>query len=154
MEDLSKDIVSEILSHVTGEFILSCKLVSKTWETLLRHRKVKMGILYFATACKDDTRARVATFHYGDYEDILSDYHTVNPFKTLTKTIKHPTVHEGSGVILIGSCNGLVCLGISPYGIPDPVHICNPFTGEYANLPRLNMDKCYETYQTTGLPQH
>ncbi|XP_026420441.1 F-box protein At3g07870-like [Papaver somniferum] len=144
MEDLPKDIVSIILSRVTGECVLNCKLVCKIWETLLRDRKVKEGLLYFATLRRHAPTVRwerTATFYYGDYDDIMSDDYTVNPLKPLTK-IEHPKVRRGDANILIGSCNGLVCLGISNnHGVPDPVHVCNPFTGEYANLPMLNMDK-------------
>ncbi|XP_026420184.1 F-box protein At3g07870-like [Papaver somniferum] len=36
---------------------------------------------------------------------------------------------------MVGSCNGLVCLYV-PYA--DPIYICNPVTGEYVYLPKVD----------------
>ncbi|KAI3873820.1 hypothetical protein MKX03_027089 [Papaver bracteatum] len=143
MEGLPQDIVSKILSCVTGEFILSCKLVCKTWETLLRDRKAKAGLL-LATALLDEEKA---TLSFGYYDDIMSDNHTVNcSFNTVTKRIKHPRVEMVEyDVLVIGSCSGLICLSVPNHGIGDPIYVCNPYTGEYANLPRLIIDGSHNT---------
>ncbi|XP_026378133.1 uncharacterized protein LOC113272525 [Papaver somniferum] len=138
MEVLPWDIVSQILSHVPAEFMLNCKLLCKTWKTLLLSRKVgKMGLI-FTLASEANKKA----LHYGDYEDILRPDNDQNcSFKVFTKKVNHPPFKPGNGFgyesIMIGSCNGLVCISIPHDGIYDPVYICNPYTGEYVNLPRL-----------------
>ncbi|XP_026420240.1 F-box protein At3g07870-like [Papaver somniferum] len=129
MEVLPKDIISGILSRVTPDSILTCKLVCKSWKTLLTH--VKVGVLFMVQS----TEEKQLGFYYGDFDELIGDCGT---FKTTAKKINHLPIVKGGNPLdyeMVGSCNGLVCLYV-PYA--DPIYICNPVTGEYVYLPNLD----------------
>ncbi|XP_026416195.1 F-box protein At3g07870-like [Papaver somniferum] len=140
MEDFHEDILSEILSRVPRESVLNCKLVSKTWNILLSHRKLEVGILL----CVASVRERNIQLHYGYYDEIIAitdDDHESFTYRTIEKT-KHPVINKRKVIdIMVGSCNGLVCFLVPHHRVEDPVYICNPTSGEYVNLPRINSEK-------------
>ncbi|XP_026396559.1 F-box protein At3g07870-like [Papaver somniferum] len=140
MEDLHEDISKKILSHIPRESVLNCKLVSKTWNTLLSNRKLEVGILF----CVASNRERNIQLHKGYYDEIITltdDDHENFTYRTIEK-IKHPVINKRKVIdIMVGSCNGLVCFLVPHHRVEDPVYICNPISGEYVNLPRINSKK-------------
>lgn len=141
MEDLPKDLRLEIFSRLPPEPLLKCKLVCKTWESILSHKKV--GILFLFRSGWE----RNLHLYYGDYEEIFSKINSEKEdcsFKTLTK-INHPGINlrDRHSFVdqMVGSCNGLVCFRVPHHQVNDPVYICNPITREYINLPRLKYKK-------------
>ncbi|XP_026445587.1 F-box protein At3g07870-like [Papaver somniferum] len=142
MENLHADILSKLLSHIPRESVLSCKLVCKTWNTLLLGRKLEVGILL----CVASREERNLQLHYGYYDEIITltdDDHESFTYKTVER-IKHPVINKREREvidIMVGSCNGLVCFLVPHHRVVDPVYICNPISGEYINLPRIDSKK-------------
>lgn len=50
-----------------------------------------------------------------------------------------------SGIEIVNSCNGLLCL--SSYLDKNPVLVCNPITREYINIPATHTDQQQERLQ-------
>ncbi|OVA18906.1 F-box domain [Macleaya cordata] len=154
---LPEEIITDIISRLPVESILECRRVCKTFKTLLRHpffahlhllrhshslrldhdddqkyhshsytaaASSKVG--FFTLRKLEDNRYHI---YYGECDDENDEY-----CKTLTK-IKHPSL---KCPIFVGSCNGLLCLGVKRHRVSyDPAYICNPITREYVNLPKL-----------------
>ncbi|KAI3915361.1 hypothetical protein MKX01_035620, partial [Papaver californicum] len=81
--------------------------------------------------------------YYGDDYNSEMNMHENFYYKTLQKTsLSFPPIPDLDAIV--GSCNGLICLNKYHHGIPDPIHICNPNTGEYVNLPEytLREERC------------
>ncbi|XP_026381326.1 F-box protein At3g07870-like [Papaver somniferum] len=144
MEDLPLDVQSKVLSCVHRESVLECKLVSKTWNTLLLHRKIAAGLLLSAVEWV------TLTLGFGYYDDILRiplDKHDEGEsFYDKFTEIKHPFAEkelyetETLDLSLVSSCNGLVCLSMRRYIDTQYVSsfcVLNPLTGEYFNLPMI-----------------
>lgn len=142
MEELPVDIKMEIFSRLPPDPLLNCKLVCKTWEKLLSHRKV--GLLFLIRT----PSKRNLELYYGSYDEIYDKANSGEefPHKSLTKII-HPGINwQGSLQCffidhIVGSCNGLVCIRVPHHKVLDPVYICNPITTEYINLPRIKHKK-------------
>ncbi|XP_026420307.1 F-box protein At3g07870-like [Papaver somniferum] len=135
MEVPPMDIVSAILSRVIPDSILTCKLVCKSWNSLLSN--IKVGVLFLVPSHKQ------LGIYYGDFHELIGDCST---FKTTVMKINHIPIVKGDpfDYEMVGSCNGLVCLSV-PYvklGFPcrfgDPIYICNPVTREYVYLPDVD----------------
>ncbi|KAI3866095.1 hypothetical protein MKX03_003557, partial [Papaver bracteatum] len=162
MESLPADILQDILSRIPAESVLECKLVCKTWETLLRrsdftnmHLSRQLNHLYdgddsndnlAATvepclffACRTDDPDEFITllFHGGQLSDGISiDEKYI--YNQNLKRIYHPPMHNQLLYDhLVGSCNGLVCTLQIHHLVVDPTYICNPLTREYVYLPQL-----------------
>ncbi|XP_026459940.1 F-box protein At3g07870-like [Papaver somniferum] len=141
MEDFNEDIQSKILSLVPVEYVLNCKLVCKRWRQLLSDRKVSLGI-FFTFSCSPEP---IIQLYYADYDVIKSTKpKEENFYKTeITKINLPPLKEERQGQVIVGSCNGLVCLALPCKGVRDPVYICNPLTSEYVILPRISNDRSW-----------
>ncbi|XP_026410183.1 F-box protein At3g07870-like [Papaver somniferum] len=140
MENLHRDILDNILSRLPNKSILHFKLVCKTWRALLVN---KTGLLYseffYCRGCQLEIQ-----FHYGKDSGQLFDYNEIN-----IKKLQHGNFRLTSitSAFLVGSCNGLVCLEeLHEYKgkmySRQVISICNPFTGEFINLPgsrKLNL---------------
>ncbi|XP_026437129.1 F-box protein At3g07870-like [Papaver somniferum] len=141
MESLNSDIIYTILSdHVPASSVLNCKLVCKTWKTLLSGYKVG---LIFLVALRGETDAQL---YYGYYEEVMNDQGQFS-HEVLTK-INLPPIQmvEDEQPMIVGSCNGLVCISVPENDNPfiyDPVYICNPTPGECINLPKLSQEHCH-----------
>ncbi|OVA07457.1 F-box domain [Macleaya cordata] len=150
MENLHPDIISNIFSRLPVESVYQCKLVCKTWQSLLHNTKV--GLLFSIGLHYRKFKGAVQLYYGGQYDEINNnsidddddddddDEHNNDyyySYKTLTK-IDHPPITNRAFIhVMLGSCNGLVCFFVPHHGIDDPVYICNPITGEYVYLPKL-----------------
>ncbi|XP_026398436.1 F-box protein At3g07870-like [Papaver somniferum] len=160
MEYLPSDVVVDILSRIPVESVLDCKLVSKRLLNLLSDRRdqfAKMhhqrqllqltstgdalssstGLLFSFEKYEEDERIGVRLYYGNKYNDEMN-IHEKFSYKTLQKTTVSCTAMRQSNVI-VGSYNGLICLVRYHHGMPDPIHICNPITGEYVNLPEYTL---------------
>ncbi|OVA07919.1 F-box domain [Macleaya cordata] len=177
---LPKKISIDILSHLPAESVLQCRRVCKTWLTFLRDSefadmhlqrsrrqlmqldddddddhninggaaKVGLGFL-FSTSWKDGVGGRVQLYYGEYYADNNIDHHKQFSYKALKK-INHPNSNKH---VVVGSCNGLICVAETPYcshyyrgnfTYLDPVYVYNPFTGEFVYLSRF--DKLLKGY--------
>ncbi|XP_026384842.1 F-box protein At3g07870-like [Papaver somniferum] len=164
MESLPSDIVLDIVFRVPAESVLECKLVCKTWVTLIRtssftnmHLSRQLNHLHendddsgndnlsakgessLFFACRVDNQDDYPTllFHGGQLS-IDEKYIYSENLKRIYYTPKHR--HPLSGH-LVGSCNGLVCTFQLQNFMMDPICICNPLTREYVHLPQLVVKK-------------
>ncbi|OVA18909.1 F-box domain [Macleaya cordata] len=156
---LPEEIITDIISRLPVESILECRRVCKNFKTLLHHPFFahlhllrhshslllddddddlkyhshsytaaasfsKVGFITLWTL--EDNRCHL---YWGEYDDKNNEcYNTL-------KKINHPSLKRS---ILVGSCNGLLCVGVERYRVSfDPDYICNPITREYVNLPKL-----------------
>ncbi|KAI3973303.1 hypothetical protein MKX01_020678 [Papaver californicum] len=148
MEDIHEDIQSKILSHVPSESVLNCKLVCKRWRLLLSNRKVSLGVLFSISSSLE----HMIHLYYADYGVIKSTECQEDFYNTKIAKINLPPIKEERErkEVIVGSCNGLVCLAIPHKGVYNPVYICNPFTGEYTILPRISNNKSWDVVSGFG----
>ncbi|MCL7035274.1 hypothetical protein MKW94_022325 [Papaver nudicaule] len=161
IKDLPDDILVDILSRLPVESVLECKLVCKKLQKLLHGKrsfftdihvsrqlnllhgggdadKLDMGLLF---GCTTDVSWHGSLFYGGLYNNKISMGDT-HEFKKTLKKVRHPSMHHKlPHQYLVGSFNGLVCLGRYHHQCVDPIYIYNPATGEYVNLPKLVIPK-------------
>ncbi|KAI3847819.1 hypothetical protein MKW98_021779 [Papaver atlanticum] len=138
MENLPNDLLSKILFLVPCDSVLNCKLVCKTWKTLISHRQVISILFSLGTESEMDCMNEL---YYGYYEEIKGTTKEEFNYRTSLKKINHPPMNRRDHVdSIVGCCNGLVCFIVPHDHVDDPVYICNPITGEYVNLPELNAE--------------
>ncbi|KAI3917763.1 hypothetical protein MKW98_021525 [Papaver atlanticum] len=105
------------------------------------------GLLFsFQRRGKDKTLGDVRLY-YGDNYNNEMNIHDNFSYETLQETsVSYPPMEDL--VAIVGSCNGLICLSKFHRGISDPIHICNPNTGEYVNLPEYTIHKgrCFAAF--------
>ncbi|KAI3892477.1 hypothetical protein MKX03_012695 [Papaver bracteatum] len=137
MECLPPDVVLDILSRLPAESVLDCKrllnILSHRWDHTGDASSSSAGLL-FAFNKDEEDQTIGSRLYYGDKYNDEVNIHENFSYKTLHKTSVSFSHMLGSDVI-VGSYNGLICLLRYHHGIPDPIHICNPNTGEYVNLP-------------------
>ncbi|OVA07231.1 F-box domain [Macleaya cordata] len=166
MENLHTEITLEILSRLPVQSVLQCKLVCKTWRTLLRlpyfadmhiRRQLQLQSLQRHQLDVDDDDdddgggAKVgppgfffaiedlyeAQLYYCEGDNIIDKKHPYYYYKRLAR-VNHPPIKKRSAQnAIVGSCNGLICFSEPHHDIDDPVYILNPFTREYFFLQRL-----------------
>ncbi|OVA14019.1 F-box associated domain [Macleaya cordata] len=91
------------------------------------------GLLFSIGFSKNGNWCSNVQLYYGEYDEINIDQQYYN--NTLVSRINHPSFETlFDNDLIVGSCNGLVCLSIPRMN--DPVYICNPFTSEYVYLPK------------------
>ncbi|MCL7050620.1 hypothetical protein MKW94_021713 [Papaver nudicaule] len=160
IKNLPDDILLDILSRLPVESVLDCKLVCKKLQKLLHDRRSffanmhasrQLNQLYGKGADKLDTSLlfgcttgdtwHVSLFYGGLYNDKINTDGKYE-FKKTLKKVRHPPMHHDlPQQYMVGSCNGLVCLGRNHHHRVDPIYIYNPVTGEYINLPKLIIPK-------------
>ncbi|MCL7040154.1 hypothetical protein MKW94_017021 [Papaver nudicaule] len=161
VKHLPYDILLDILSRVPVESVLECKLVCKNWHSLLTRKRryfndmhvqsqlsqihngggvtgVDIGLLCALTVVGNDDE--VVLFYGGQYNEKLNTDEQYTYKTTLRKIRRIPQMRVRTPQeYLVGSCNGLICLGRYHDTVNDPIYICNPVTGEYTYLPKLNV---------------
>ncbi|OVA19772.1 F-box domain [Macleaya cordata] len=153
MENLfPPEIALDIFSRLPAESVLRCRLVCKTWRTLLNDTNfadihLRRQLLQLDDAPKFHNHLDVVAgakvgfiflieiddegqLVYGEYDE-----NDEQSYKTLTR-INHPPI-EAIIHDWVDSCNGLFCLSVDHHGFQDPVYICNPITRECTNLPKF-----------------
>ncbi|MCL7035275.1 hypothetical protein MKW94_022326 [Papaver nudicaule] len=146
IKDLPDDILLEIMSWLPVESVLKCKLVCKKLQKLMHVSrqlnqlyggvgdKLDTGLLF---GCTTDASWRVSLFYGGLYNDKINTDDKYEFKKTLKKVRHPPLPFKLPQSYMVGSCNGLVCLGRYYHQRVDPIYIFNPATGEYVILPKL-----------------
>ncbi|XP_026416066.1 F-box/kelch-repeat protein At3g23880-like [Papaver somniferum] len=153
LSSLLEDIQVEILLKLPASSVLACKYVCKLWFTLVskpefiknhHHRAIqrnsdrKLLLSHYDSTRPGDEKPAISSIDYAsilplslssDYEcdgEIPVDY-PISPFRQ----------EDVKFLRILGSCNGLICLGIVTYDC-DATRICiwNPTTKEYKQIPR------------------
>ncbi|KAI3865082.1 hypothetical protein MKX03_017712 [Papaver bracteatum] len=146
MENLGTDVLENILFRLPiGTASSQAKRVCKSWKSILSNRRHnEVGYLFAFRYYKYGT----IQLYFGEEYDHIDIGNKTNYYYS------HETVMEMDQYcrfsyksyqryILVGSCNGLVCLqrDVSTIDMAEPFSICNPLTGEFlilkANLSRL-----------------
>ncbi|XP_026432323.1 F-box protein At3g07870-like [Papaver somniferum] len=165
MDVIPAEIAIEIFSRVPAETILECESVCKTWQNLLsldkkfidmhfrrqqdlldhHEQKVSLGLIFL---CKSKNLSGHELF-YGEYDQTNNNNNSKEEcsIPNTVRLINHPPVRSQKNYstrLLVGSCNGLICLAEPRmYGVKDPIHICNPITRECSNLQGFNETNDY-----------
>lgn len=119
--DLPKDLTTEILLRLSPESLLRFKSVCKTWYALIesanfveKHRKFNHNITSILVTTPQNMYLKDESF----YKPIIFNF---------------PILPQSAHINILGTCNGLVCVSLSPYN--SPFFICNPSTREFRLLP-------------------
>ncbi|XP_026444580.1 putative F-box protein At3g47150 [Papaver somniferum] len=129
--------------------ILACRCVCKIWFNLLRNPKFIKNHLSRSIRYNNNPRLMIVQPQYGKNPIISSvDYKSISsssPSELKVVSINYPFEDkEIEGIVTLGSCNGLICFGISTgKGIEAKNYICiwNPSTGEYKTI-KLPVYEC------------
>ncbi|OVA16360.1 F-box domain [Macleaya cordata] len=172
---LPPEVTIDILSRLPAESVLQCKFVCKAWRSLLQDPSFPH--MHLLSRLDDDHNAASASafgrlgfiflswlpnskgnklldkkkgykLHYAEYDENPKQSH-----RTLFVRMNlHPPVNTHH---IVGSCNGLICIAVNPYGgfDCDPIYICNPITRECLNLPKFN-ERYLRGYIMSGFGYH
>ncbi|KAI3854633.1 hypothetical protein MKX03_005229 [Papaver bracteatum] len=143
MENLEDDVLENILFRLPlGTASSQAKRVCRLWKTILSNRRHnEVGFLFVCYDYKDGLKDNKLQLCFGEEYDHI-DCNRMNYYYS------HETLmvmeHGRFGFkffphydILVGSCNGLVCLQKEVPGdqdLQEPFAICNPLTGEFISL--------------------
>lgn len=116
----------QILIRVPTESLLDCKLVCKSWNSIIHSGSFSRFHLHHLIKSDSGKFGFLAysgyAFNYGEYDDNEST-------STQRKLDLRPPFNNG---IVVGSCNGLICLCKNP-----SLYICNPVIRERNLLPEI-----------------
>ncbi|XP_026399817.1 F-box/kelch-repeat protein At3g23880-like [Papaver somniferum] len=120
------DVKLQILIRVPTESLLDCKLVCKSWNSIIHSGSFSRFHLHNLIKSDSGKFGFLAysgyAFNYGEYDDNEST-------STQRKLDLRPPFNNG---IVVGSCNGLICLCKNP-----SLYICNPVIRERNLLPEI-----------------
>ncbi|OVA05591.1 F-box domain [Macleaya cordata] len=169
--DLPLEITLNVFSRLPVESVLDCKRVCKTWRNLLQfdhdnyfadmHLRCPRGLLLqqqqqlFYDDDDDEgpsheynIHSKVSLLFFGRYKSfyyVEYDENDEQSYKTHTRISLDLPINAA---IMVGSCNGLVCLSIRIencyQAAYEPIYICNPVTRECVNLPRFVVNNEYK----------
>lgn len=151
-----EEIMFNILTRLTTESVLECKLVWKSWKRLIHHpsfaqlhlthlnlppNSSKLSYIYFNLRNHENNQ-----LYYFDYsEDWIQ-----KPSDSMTMFSLTPTFDS---YVVLGSFNGLICIfGRENDDLYGPACICNPITQEYVILPEYPGSGCVEAWGFGYLP--
>ncbi|CAK9147928.1 unnamed protein product [Ilex paraguariensis] len=128
VNDLPLWIISDILSRLPLESILTCRIVCKSWYCVTRHDCfIKLQL------SRSKNRLILEPLRWGGSIFNISQLPVVDIDECITRQIPVEKVPWEDFQIL-SSCNGLLCIK-AWNGRPDPLCIYNPITGEQMILP-------------------
>ncbi|XVF81511.1 hypothetical protein PTKIN_Ptkin15bG0161200 [Pterospermum kingtungense] len=129
MDRLPQDVIVDILSRLPITTLVQSKSVCRAW------RRIIQGSL-LASKHLSHTAENDPCIIFQSHWPIQNQYYFVdfsawNEGNKTLKKISVSTMHNN----LVGSCNGLLC-----FSNASRVHICNPFTKDSIELPKLPRD--------------
>lgn len=130
MERLPHEIAHDILSRLSITSIIPFRFVCRAWRTLSLDQS--LANLHLSEAAKRDP----FLIFRCDYpiQNQLYFFEFSDDKSGVAKKISTPFSTSMEEFNVVGSCNGLLCLSDSLY--KDLIYICNPFTGDYKELPK------------------
>lgn len=137
MESLPRDIILDILSRLPISSLVQFSYVCRAWRKLAQdHNLVDLPNSHKAA---HNNNSLCLIFHC-DYPirnhlyflDFPSEYHSSE--NVTVKRIHTPFCSSMPEFVMIGSCNGLLCLSDFLYN--NSLYIYNPFTRDHIELPK------------------
>ncbi|KAM7258470.1 hypothetical protein ACFE04_014211 [Oxalis oulophora] len=144
--DLPDDILVKIFSQKKVREILLWRCACKTLHATLSFSDRVHAQYHFARSAPmffvesiDYRRTYTHFIKLGDDETKLSNGFEFmrSGFRLIKKTLR-----------VVNSCNGFVCFGTSYF---NPVLVCNPITGEYIKIPKLEYNSKARPHIVCGL---
>ncbi|KAM5583958.1 F-box protein CPR1-like [Rosa sericea] len=134
-ESWNDDIIVEILSKLPVKSLLRCRSVCKSWRALIsRSYFVKKHLNHAINGIDNSTNCtiRLLFLHNKNFLEHHPESMLVDSLKdfvghTASKELDIPGILE----VIVGSCNGLICLKAGCGG----VFLWNPCTGDASKLP-------------------
>ncbi|KAJ7981236.1 F-box protein [Quillaja saponaria] len=135
MEKLPRDIYLDILSRLPITSLVQIKGVCKAWRALAEdtrlpsmfHTRAKRRNPSLILHCDTPIINKLYYVGTGEEPDLYGN--KVSEIDARIKSVM-PEFE------VVGSCNGLLCISDTLFF--DPIRICNPFTGDYIELPKTN----------------
>ncbi|XP_055805753.1 F-box protein At3g07870-like [Solanum dulcamara] len=137
--DLSRDIMSEILSRLLIKSIFRCKTVCKLWYNLLTSDPLFLNMYHKRSSSKFPSLLLSINLSVRLLVELKAD--DSHPLKRAI--VLSPRFHLPSpNLRLIGSCNGFMCLLNGwRYDLDHSIYISNPLLGEYFEVKLLEWEK-------------
>lgn len=129
IKNLPPEIMVYILSKLPLTSLVKFKCVCRAWRILAQDRHLEN----FNNQCLIFHSNSPIKNHlsFADFDSVYTNEETV--VKKVHMPFCSPMVPE---LNIIGSCNGLLCF--SHGSLNNGLYICNPFTGQYRDLPETN----------------
>ncbi|CAK9142900.1 unnamed protein product [Ilex paraguariensis] len=137
--NLPQDLIVQILSRLPVKSLLRFKSVSKPWLALTMNPTfISLHLTHTDMNPKNDA---VIIHSLSLRHDHIMSLCNVNPIDNKPINLDHPFPEIFLQMDLVGSCNGLVCLGCPPLG--QMIILWNPATRMYKTirLPSTKMDR-------------
>ncbi|XP_059662875.1 F-box protein At3g07870 [Cornus florida] len=135
MESLPRDIALDILSRLPITSVIQSRFVCRSWN-MLSHDPHLVNLQFSETA--NNTPYLIFHSDYPIRNQLyfvdFTDQDDTHKMKEKVKKIRIPFWSDMPEFYVVGSCNGLLCLLDSLY--KDALHVYNPFTRDYKELPK------------------
>ncbi|KAL8095788.1 F-box protein CPR1-like [Apium graveolens] len=127
---ITDDLVNNILLRLPVKHLLRCRCVSKLWCSLIDSTSFVKRHLQRTIECSPDSGivCKSDSNFYLAEVDSSCDFTAVevtDPLKTFL-----------SGTVIVGSCNGLVCLWKNDYKVDNDIYLWNPAIRKATRLPK------------------
>ncbi|KAF8409673.1 hypothetical protein HHK36_005752 [Tetracentron sinense] len=134
MESLPREIAIDILSRLPITSLMQFKCVCRAWRLLAQDPR--LPIMHLALSTENNPCLILHCDYPIRNQLYFVEIDATNGYTEAVRKIKTPFGSVMPEFDIAGSSNGLLCLSDALYC--DPVHIYNPFTGYYIELPKLN----------------
>lgn len=135
MANLSAAIMANILLRLPPKALMKCRCVCKTWRNFILNPQFTK--LYLERSASQEVMLRSDGPGSLSRTVYLIDLDELKPYAEFVLPQNDDLAF--SGIDIVNSCNGLVCL--CSYIDKNPVLVCNPITREYINIPRIDKQK-------------
>ncbi|PKI33100.1 hypothetical protein CRG98_046509 [Punica granatum] len=127
---LPPDLVAEILHRLPVRDLLRCRCVNKLWLSLIDDRSFISKHLRYMSGSAGAENHSIILLRAGQN---LRSIEMEPPYRV--RELQPPPRRSGSKIVLVGSCNGLLCLSSLASGAAEDVALWNPLTNDHAHLP-------------------
>ncbi|KAI3871014.1 hypothetical protein MKW92_000559 [Papaver armeniacum] len=151
IENLDDGVLENILFRLPlGTASSQAKRVCRLWKTILSNRcHNEVGYLFACYDYKDDSKDSKLQLCFGEEYDHIDcnrmDYYYSHETLMVMEHCRFGFKFSPHYDILVGSCNGFVCLQKEVPGdqdLQEPFAICNPLTGEFISLKLIWVGIC------------
>ncbi|XVF21085.1 hypothetical protein REPUB_Repub12eG0060300 [Reevesia pubescens] len=129
MERLPQDVVFDILSRIPITTLVQSKSVCRAWRSIIQGSL--LANKHLSHMAENDPGIIFQSHWPVQNHYYFVDFAAYTQGKKILKKIYVSTKHAN----LVGSCNGLLCFCNS-----SGIHICNPLTKNFIELPKLSRD--------------
>ncbi|KAF5183729.1 F-box protein cpr1 [Thalictrum thalictroides] len=138
MEKLPPEITTNILSRLPIKSSVQCRCVCKPWCEILTDSKFPLIHLNQISTISPDILVYSISHEILYLDDSKEAFgrKPIKPFKVFSENFMHNSFYKKDSIVL-GSCNGLICLAKfeGPLTPSNPICIFNPITETCSKLP-------------------